>query len=79
MVHAQPSTNTIHNPELHLSSIDLQSSNMKLILIILPLVHAGTNKTIAPTPGFNRPNPPSPTPDDDGVGALFCIVLCNIE
>lgn len=38
---------------------------MKLLLAILPLVHAGTNKTIAPTPGFERPNPPSPTAVDD--------------
>lgn len=38
-------------------------TTMKLLLTLLPLVQAGTNKTLAPTPGFDRPNPPSPTPD----------------
>eukprot|EP00956_Cyclotella_meneghiniana_P044850 scaffold339613_cov122-Cyclotella_meneghiniana.AAC.1 len=35
---------------------------MKLLLILPLLCHAGTNKTLAPTPGFERPNP-QPTPD----------------
>ena len=60
---------------------------MKSLTIIAAMaaasVNAGTNKTLAPTPGVDRPNAPppiTPFPTEPNVVSISCILyycLCN--